>query len=370
MTGRSIRPLLPTALLVAAVLGSGCVAFNVGEPETFTQVDRIVNASSAPVRCELLAADAWLQRKANEIAVGLELGMQEDFAVLEHTETIVVRKQERMSFGLFPAAAEFILLPRDSLVPTPFEDSFGWQGDPPHGTYSSDPRNNLGNFIGDHLACALLVGIIHVPATINSLLVTPFSKPACDNHNYVDPSFVRYRRNPGTHSGGWDDSESPKTRALLRFPDAERKQMSVHTCFDTLIGKSRTTSSLGRDLRLWFEHLGLIGFHKYFAIFVDGPTAGPTTVIGTETKRRSALARGPFVTELQIPAMNLTDWKRVAPGETQATFALPAVQRDCTVEAVVSFREDSSINGRGADELTRQALEKAAGREWRFDLVL
>ena len=35
MTGRSIRPLLPTALLVAAVLGSGCVAFNVGEPETF-----------------------------------------------------------------------------------------------------------------------------------------------------------------------------------------------------------------------------------------------------------------------------------------------------------------------------------------------
>ena len=369
MTSISIHQLLPAALL-AATIGSGCVAFNVGKPETFTHTDRIVETAAEPSRIEMLSAGARFLDHGKEAVVSLGLELTETFEKMERSETVTVRKQKRLAVGLFPGAAEFMSIPDNSLRPVIFEDSIGWSGDPPHGSYTADPKNNSGRFIFEHLACALLVGLVHIPATVNSLLIAPFASSPCDDHNYMDSNSIQFRKNAGSYGGFWDDSKSPKLQAILRFPASARERMAVHTCFDSLVGKSRTTSFGTRNIRLLLSHLGLIGFHKYFAIFVDGPTAGPTTVIGTETKRRSALARGPFVTELQIPAMNLTDWKRIAPGETQAVFSLPAVERDCTVEAVVSFREDPSANGLVADELTRQALAKAAGREWRFDLAL
>lgn len=358
MTSISIHQLLPAALL-AITLGSGCVAFNVGKPETFTHVDRIVETSAKPNRTEVLSTDARFQKRGNEAVVGLGIAAQEEFEKREHDETVTVRKQKRLSIGLFPGAAEFMFVPKGALQPI-FES--GWArkaGEPLRGLYASNPRNNMGKYIGFEFVSVLSFGVLSSFQTVSSLIYAPFDDWRCGGHEFVDPTRI-------VRSGNVYDADSPKLRALLRFSNAERNLIGISTCFHQ-IDKSSDYGNAGHP---FITHLGLVGIHKHLAVFVDGPTAGPATVIGTETKRLSALATGPFIAEFKIPDLNYSDWKRVAVGETQTTFALPAVQRDCTVEAVVSFREDSSVNGRGAVELTRQALEKAAGRDWRFDLVL
>lgn len=312
----------------------------------------------------MLSADARFQKQGNEVVVDLGLELAEDFEKREHAETVTVRTQKRLAVGLFPGSAEFLFVPDGALHPV-FESGWaGKTGNPIHGVYNRNPQRNMQLYVGLEFLFPFSCGILNGISTINSLLYAPSDDWRCGGHEFIDPEHVRKMSFNGATA--YDASASPKLQALLRFSKTERNRIGINTCFYQ-IDKSIDHGEAGAS---FITHTGLIGIHKHLAVFVDGPTAGPTTVIGTETKRRSALARGPFVAELQIPAMNLTDWKRVAPGETQATFALPAVQRDCTVEAVVSFREDSSINGRGADELTRQALEKAAGREWRFDLVL
>ena len=367
MTFSPFRPFLHAAFPAAALLGSGCVAFNVGKPETFTHVDWIVETAEAPSRTGILSTDARFQKRGNEVAVGLGLELAEDFEKREHSETVNVRKQKRLAVGLFPGAAEFMFVPDGALLPT-FK-SFGGAGkstgNPSYRVYHGDPRNNMEAIAGSELMGCALFCIPITLSTLDSLIYAPFDDWRCGGHEFVDPDHVR-KIVLSNGLTAYDASDSPKLRSLLRFSNAEQKRIGINTCFYHVNG----SIDHGEAGDPTFTHTGLIGMHKHLAVFVDGPTAGPSTVIGTETKRRSAIAGGPFIAELKIPDLGHSDWKRVAAGETQAAFALPAVQRDCTVEAVVSFREDSSINGRGADELTRQALAKAAGREWRFDLVL
>ncbi len=345
--------------VAAAFLGSGCVAFNVGEPETFTNRERIVETSPTPVRIEILSADAQLQPGGAEAVVCLGVAMQEEFEKREHTETVTVRKQKRLSIGLFPGAAEFMFVPRGALQPI-FES--GWArktGEPSRGLYAYNPRNNMGKYVGFELVSVLSFGVLTSFQTVSSLLCAPFDDWRCGGHEFVDPTRI-------IQSGNVYDADSPKLRALLRFSKAERNRIGINTCFHQ-IDKSSDHGNAGHP---FITHLGLVGIHKHLAVFVDGPTVGPSTVIGTETKRRSAFASGPFIAELSIPELGHNDWKRISSSDTRATFALPAVERDCTVEAVVSFREDNTANGLDASGFTRQALAKAAGRQWRFDVAL
>ncbi len=359
MTGQSIRPLLATALLAAAVLGSGCVAFNVGKPETFTHAERVVETAELPIQTEVLSSDARLQKRGNDVAVGLGLEILEGFEKREHTETVIVRKQKRLAIGFFPGAAECIFMPNGALEPA-WSTQYGGYVETPkwHTVYSNDPRPGFGTYVFWQLGSLLSFGVIHGFATLNSLLVQPFADWHCE-HDFIGPDILG--ASTPSSQRYYDASLSPKLQSLDKFAPPERKKIGVYTCFDKRAGAGSSKP---------ISHLGLVGVHKYLAVFVDDLKRTPSTVIGTETKRRSAFAIGPFIAEFKIPDLNHDDWKRVAPGETQATFALPAVQRDCTVEAVVSLREDPAANGRAADDLTRQALAKTAGREWRFDLAL
>lgn len=345
--------------LSAAFLGSGCVAFNVGEPETFTNRERIVETSPTPVRIEILSADAQLQPSGAEAVVCLGVAMQEEFEKREHTETVTVRKQKRLSIGLFPGAAEFMFVPNGALKPDIDSRWVRKTGDPPRGLYARDPRNGFGHFIGLELMGVLICGVPICLSTIDSLVYAPFDDWRCGGHEFVDPARI-------VRSGNVYDADSPKLRALLKFSNKERNKIGINTCFyqiDRCIYRGTSGESIA-------THTGLVGIHKHLAVFVDGPTVGPSTVIGTETKRRSAFANGPFIAEFSIPELNHNDWRCVSARDTQATFALPAVERDCTVEAVVSFREDNTANGLDASGFTRQALAKAAGRQWRFDVAL
>lgn len=345
-------------VLAAAFLGSGCVAFNVGEPETFTHTDRIAETATAPLRTEILSANAQLQKNGAEAVVGLGVAVQEEFEKREHAETVTVRTRKRLAVGLFPGAAEFLFVPEGALQPDIDSTWARKTGDPPRGLYDSDPRNGMGHYVGHELLAAFVCGIPLCLSTLNSLFYAPFDDWRCGGHEFVDPArVVKY--------GDVYDADSPKLRALLRFSNAERNRIGINTCLHQ-IDKYVDRGTAGVSFA---THTGLVGIHKHLAVFVDGPTVGPSIVVGTEKKQRRAFAGGPFIAEFKIPDLNHDDWKRVAPGETRATFALPAVASDCTVEAIVSFREDNAANG-GAGDLTRRALARAVGREWRFDLAL
>lgn len=301
----------------------------------------------------MLSADAQFQKRGNEVAVVLGLELAEDFEKREHAETVTVRTQKRLAVGFFPGSAEFLFVPQGALQPVLDSSWARKTRDTPRRLYVSDPRNNIGGYVKYELfyllgTCGLLTSV----GTVYSLICAPFDDWKCGRHDFVDPNGI-------VKVGDAYDADSPKLRALLRFSKSQRNRIGIITCLDNHYGGAPSAT-----------HFGLIGIHKHLAVFVDGPTAGPTTVIGTETKRRSGFAAGPFIVELKMPDLGFSDWKRVAPGETQAAFSLPAVERDCTVEVIVSFREDASANGRAADDLTRQVLAKAAGREWRFDLAL
>ena len=345
--GRFVRGVV--FILAVAFLGSGCVAFNSGKPETFTHVDRIVETASSSVRSEVLSANALFKKLGTEAAVGLDVVADEEFEKREHTETITVRKQKRLAFGLFPGAAEEYLMPSGALVSMASYSRSGRTNDRGAATYVKMVPYPASQLLG-----LLTCGFIHAFGTINSIFIAPFDSYDCAGHDHME-----YGKEKPDGSF-WDVSDSPKLLALKRFPSDEKKRIGVTTCFD----------SPAPGPAPFVSHSGLVGFHKYLAVFVDNPTIGPSTVVGTETKRRSALANGPYIAEFSIPALNHNDWKRVSTGGTQATFPLPAVERDCTVEAVVSFREDNSANGRNASDLTRQALAKVAGRQWKFDVAL
>lgn len=347
--GRFARGAAPA--LATALLGSGCVAFNVGKPETFTHEEIVVEMASSPVRSEVFSINAQLQKQGAEAIVGLGSDIQEEFEKMEYSEIATIRKQKRLAIGLFPGAAEDFLMPDGALAVTGAElcANPAGSGEP---VYYDDPQDN--RFIKEQVGGTLLV-VPAVIGTIYSLLCAPFDDWTCSFHSYFDPQFVtKYKVKPWFSA--YDTSGSPKLKVLRKCPLQMRH--GVKSCYEC------TTYGWGG-----FHH-GFVGSHKYLAIFVDGPTVGPLTVIGTETKRRKAFAPGPFIAEFSIPALNHNDWKRVSAWDTQAAFTLPTVERDCTVEAVVSFREDNSVNGRNASDLTKQALAKAAGRQWRFDVAL
>lgn len=346
------------------LFGTGCIAFNVGKPETFTHTDRIVETSPAPLRSTVVSAEGRLQQRGSAAVVGLGLAVQDEFEKREHMEMVVVRKRKKLAVGLFPGAAEFLFVPDGALQPV-FES--GWaakDGDPVYGLYGSDPRSNMGKYVGAELVFPFSCGLLNGITTINSLLYAPSDEWSCGGHEFIDPAHVQTTSYEGTTV--YDASGSPKLRALLRFSEAERNRIGLNTCFYQI----DNSSDHGTAGHPFITHTGLIGFHKYLTVFVDGPDKGPSTVVGTETRRHGESATGPFIVDFSIPALGHADWKRVSARETQASFPLPAVERNCTVEAIVSFRPDTSVNGRTASDLTQQALSKAADREWSFDLAL
>ena len=347
------------------LLGTGCVAFNVGREKTFTHVDRHVETASEPSKVEVVSAEAQLKTLGNEVIVSLGADVKEEFEKRVREEAVTVRQRKRLAVGLFPGAAEFMLMPKGALRPAIFAPviTTEFTGNPPHRLYDSDPRNNIGWYAGAHTIFAFSFGLLHSFATIGSVLVAPSDDWRCGGHDFIDPNYVR--RIAGKNGDAkYDASASPKLRSLLKFSPSERNQIGVNTCFYSIDKREKAGEPI-------ISHLGLVGFHKYLATFVEKPTTTSPTPCGVETKRRNAEVTGPFIAELSIPVLGHNDWKRVSTRESRATFALPPVERDLTVETIVSFRKDGGDYGRGnAGDITEQAIAKAAGRQWRFDITM
>ena len=216
-----------------------------------------------------------------------------------------------------------------------------------------------GNYVVEHFLSIFVLCLSQVGGTINSLLIEPFAGYSCD-HDFIDVECLEIRSFANAYQGKYADATaSPKIRVFKSFTPEERKQMGIVTCYDY---RPRVFSNAG------MSHLGLIGIHKHQAVFVEPATPGPRTETGeVETKRSRVDVEGPYVAELSIPVMEYTLTARVDKGATRAEFSLPAAERKCVAEAVVRIRAGAAGE---VSEVTKGALEKVEGQEYRFDVTL
>lgn len=342
------KPALACALSIAV---SGCVAIDAGKPETFTHTETTTKVASSPSSWEVTAARGESQQAGNKLVAGIAADVLEGYAKIPVEETVVVRKQKRLAIGFFPGAAERFLMPDGALDSGQGFQIVGYADAPRfHWQYGEEV-----SYAGEHLYSILMVGIPYVFGTVNSLLIQPFAGWSCghdhvDKKNLKEKGFVR-----GTHIPILDASDSPKLCALERIPEAERKQIGVRTCFDRSVPGG------------FFTHMGLVGCHKYLGVFVAPVERKEGPPVGEEIKFRRADVEGPYMAELSIPGMGYAQEVRVGKGAKHAEFELPVAERKCVVEAVMRFRAD----GEGSvSEVTRRALEKVAGQEYRFDVTL
>lgn len=344
-----VSSLTAPAIATALLLGSGCVAFNVGQPEVITDTRDVPVPSSSPVAADVASVGLQVRQIGTDrVVVSLGADVDETFEKRSYRETWTIRKRRRLGVGLFPGMSEILLMPDKALSAAVFARKRHATGE-----YADNPLGQGTMYILKSVPMILMCCIPQVIGTVNSLLVEPFGPWECE-HDFVDPDYVR-KLTPLKVTGGtigrWQASESPKIRVLSKYAN----QLGVHTCLNSEGGSSG----------LAFSHMGLVGIHKYVAVFVDGPEKGPSTVIGTESKRRSVAVTGPYIVEFSIPDLDHMDWRRVAARETETTFPLPMAPRNCTAEAVVTFRPDHSAGAAAAGDITRKALAKAA-EEQRF----
>lgn len=322
-----------TVFFVAA-LCSGCVAFNIGEPKAFTHSETVFVTESTPFRTDVISVKGWQEQHKNNIVVGLMAYADEEFVRNCHKETYSIREQRRLAIGLYPGGGEIFLMPEGALKSSVFYDESNAR------ETGMESLHDPGQYLAfQSLGMIATIGIPHALCTVYSLFAAPFDGWECHHDMLVK-----------------DISDE---KALRKFSLNE---------LDYLNSNTRSHRSLE-----WlepFSHCGLIGCHKYTALFVESPQKDPPMFAGTETRQRDVAIEGPFIAELSIPSLNHSDWKRVQKHETQTTFILPDVRQDCTVEAFVSFHEDDIAYSRTASDLTRQAIAKATGGKWRFNLSL
>ena len=337
-----------------AVLGVGCVAVNVGRPETFTHTETVVETATEASSSEVLEARGRAAQSGDRLAAGIDAEVLDAYVRSRYEETVVVRRQKRLAVGLFPGAAERFLMPEGAL------DSGVAYGRAPHSGAPGQYALYLPEepYFMEHALNVAMLGIPYVVGTVNSLLVQPFAGWSC-KHDYLDKGCLKPHRSKPYGLLYWDNSESPKIRGLNRFPSSERKKIGVTICFDKQAGTG--------GLKAICTHMGVVGCHKYLAVFVEPVKRGRGQAANEKTQSRRADVEGPYVAELSIPALGWSRTVRVGKGAKRAEFELPAAERKCVAEAVVRFRADGTG---GASEVTRGALEKVEGQEYRFDVTL
>ncbi len=343
------------AMCALALSGIGCVAVNIGQPETFTHTQTVLETDAVPSSHEVSAAWGRAAQTGGRVEVSMGAELQEGYARTRYEETVVVRRQKRLAVGLFPGAAERFLMPEGALDSGMAFGRGSHNGAP--GQYALYTQEEP--YLMEHALGVVMLGIPYVAGTVNSLLFQPFAGWSC-KHDYLDKECLKPK---GTSRYGvvhLDNSESPAIRGLNRFPAGDRKKIGVTTCFDGPAGT-------GGGLMAVCTHLGMVGCHKYLAVFVEPARRGPGQIAKVKVQSSKTDVEGPYTAELSIPALGWSRAVRVEKGATRAEFELPAAERRCVAEAVVRFRGDALD---AVSDVTRRALEKVAGQEYRFDVTL
>nr|MBO6295391.1 hypothetical protein [Schwartzia sp. (in: firmicutes)] len=203
---------------VIALLGAGCMAFNVGNPEEYTfQVgERIDDGSvvSSTIRSEYVSAEQ--STNARTISIGLGTVLEDEVEVLNTPEFITVKKQHKLCFGLFPdydffRTKDSILASNSRLYMVPKEYAYAGNGQYENSSaIRATGMLTIGAFFG----------------TIISLLYEPFWGSWDANRHYYDPNGVTFDASVVTHA---TVSNTQKMSDLAKAPLDIRNQINAWT---------------------------------------------------------------------------------------------------------------------------------------------
>ncbi len=347
--------------------GAGCVSFPVGKTGEFRHdfprmesrggVGRRMPDRLVPEQATLERARVALRERDGTAEVSVDADVIEECTQRRPVRQVTVRLQKRLAFGLFPGAAELVWMPEGALGSAMGVVRAAYDSSPRYCGYYVDSDPGLGGFaLWQFVECLATFGTSPFLCTADSLLFWPFESWHCDSHDFID---WEYWKRGVPHGKGHvaDASASPRLRALSELPEELRREIGVRTCFDV----RSTASGAGK-------HYGLVGFHKYQAVFVE---IGDTEVeVGKETRRRKEPVMGPFEVELDIPGVGYAERRLVLPGEISAFFELPAAPSVETIEARVRIREVRSAGNGEIPELTRAAIRDLMGQGSRFEVNL
>lgn len=358
--------LLLSAALAAAVLGSGCVVIPMGSETYRHEYPSDVRPTSDPptTTCEVRPTVAEGDENRRTAAIGLCGETKIEQPMAQHHKAVSVRKEKRLSVGIFPTAPRRnrFFRPEGSLTPMP--GTMYYQGD---GRYSTSNTGYPGSgALGGGMALtALTLGVVANPISLLAELFGPFEK---------DLHFL----------GGTKDSESSFTETrgtirattttmtydsgdidlLLKFPMPEREAIGAWT-FHEDDAHPHNTFWHGFEAQ-W------VGVCKYCNYFVKDEGEVPKTIpAAPRVEIRKTTVAGPFGVALSLPSLGFEQTADVGPGKTAATFYLLDVANgDSFANGTVRFLPPPGGLAAVRDENARAILELAMEKEWPVTVAL
>ena len=334
--------LLPLPALAAALLGSGCMSFEVGDP-TYASVEYKAETTFAKTLSREAADVApSVSQDGDALRIGLRGSIETKTETEDVYREISVKRQKRMSFGLFPAADEAWRKPKGAMLPlqdmkietdpaTIARVKRQFPIDPLHQAVYEAPTGET--YIAHSMIEDLpdLLGVLYTPW---ALLVTPFYGDwECRSHHWC------FRA--GVHNDF--------LAAYMKLPEAERRKLGINQCDSYSAG--------GR-----VAHAPWFGFHRYVNLYPRGPTLSRKEKSVRATRSPAVAVAGPYEIEVEIPAIGYKRRQGVLEGQTEEPFFLPSADRDMPADATIRFFP--SPDGTVADKDQRAILEAVRGRNF------
>lgn len=249
---------LPAA--VAALLGSGCVAWNVGEP--VSHVEQVGSRLESKTLAErpVSARPVFSQPDGKRFRVGLSATVEKDVEMREIVAEKTVTTQNRMSFGLFPGWADFV-----------------YEQEPGFAKVRRIVRRAKQDTVRDY-APAWLHAIVLPPAAVfyvavsltGGVIYTPYAM-------FVEP-----------FSGSYE---------CFRPPHVD-------------------------DMPAFWSHMAIVGFHRYQATS-ETPPVDRTITSRRRTETGERRIPGPWQARLSIPAIRYERTVAVPRAGNEASFEIP-----------------------------------------------
>lgn len=341
------RAALSVAAAGASWLAGGCVAFDVGRPETFpleVAAGEETRTTGREVLFGQVVAETGGGAGAGE-TVPAEFSLHGLVDRVEQkgrkVNVVDVTRQKRLSFGLFPGTAEWIFRPEgwamcyEDMTPSgmthdlvSFRDEIHWGG-----TVHSQPMpvGCLPVFwilMGGSQACYTAA------LTPYFLFVEPFAGHwTCQGHAcWMDWG----GESGGNRRRGWPN----------RFWEAHGE------------GDFRKVErSMVHETWTSWAHCVPLGFFRHSFLKFSSECEGEWVPTGTARHvRETVAAKGPYRVEVSIPSLGFSDSRAAWRGAEKVRFELPRGAAPGEAMALVKFRAE----GLAADESQRALLEDAA----------
>ena len=325
------------AIAAAAMLGAGCVAIPMGtqtfETEYPTEIRPTLDATKKTYAPEPVVAEGDQFHRTATIALAAKITIEQQ--QVQKIEKVSVEKKKRMSFGLFPSAAENAtsLFTNDGSL----QGLIGW-GYYGKGEYSSKAPGDLG-VLGFYLG--------FIPMTVYATLLTPFADSyECSSHHWADR--------------GKTISEA---NYLAKFSKEDRDRIGAWIWSDNDRHRQRPFVSS-------FTHAKLFGFHKYCRYTIRGPfeedrPADPKITMAERT------VIGPYSATLTLPGVGFSQTIDVPAGGTAATFNLANTANGQSVaNGTIRFSPPSGGLGEVKNADDKACLKEAMEHDYPVSIAL